>query len=126
MRTIPMSIAEVMDRLTICILKSQRLPDPNDQRRFSAEVALMSSGVPWNKDGISELYGELMDVNALIWTTEDSIRTGAADKNLDLAQIGRLALKVRDLNRQRCAIKNKIVELTGEGCLECKHNYAGG
>ena len=42
---------------------------------------------------------------------------------MPLEEIGRLALKVRDLNCERNAIKAEIVDVFSEGFKEIKINY---
>ena len=45
--------------------------------------------------------------------------------NEEYDEVGRRALRVRDLNRIRMKVKNDIIDLTGNGFKDCKMNYAG-
>ena len=58
-----------------------------------------------------------------MWDAEHAIRKGQ-DENLGLEEIGKRAIKIRDLNRVRMKVKNDIIELTGDGFKDCKMNYA--
>jgi hypothetical protein len=125
-KIIPMQISEVADRYAICLLKAQRLPSKEERDYFSEQADHYLDALP---DALVSPTGQqftrfkaLLDINMNIWDTESDIRTGAADTDLDLAMIGNLALRVRDLNRQRCKIKNDISDHFG-GYKECKHNY---
>jgi hypothetical protein len=117
---IPTPLAEAADRYTIAVLKKERLLE---QVAYYAP-ALIEAEHP----GLTKLVGELYQINSQIWDAEAAIRAGQ-DQELGLEEIGRRALKIRDLNRVRVGIKNQIVELTGEGFLDCKMNsttYAKG
>jgi hypothetical protein len=55
-----------------------------------------------------------------LWDTEKDIRN---DVDMPLKEVGRLALKVRDLNCERNEIKAEIVDVFAEGFKEIKINY---
>lgn len=110
-----MPISEIIDRYTITKLKSERTNENvNDELMcYSNELDKYNQNL--------EKYIELMyNINGKIWDTESDIRKGV---ELPLAEIGRLALIVRDLNCERNAIKADIVDLYAEGFKEIKINY---
>lgn len=111
------SKADLCDRYTILLLKDSRLPDnPNVRRELAAyEAALLSRKLD---NFIERLY----IVNAQIWHLEADIRAGK-EGELGLEEVGRRALKIRDLNRERIAIKNEIAEKFGE-FIEVKGQHA--
>ena len=115
-----MPVAEVADRWTIALLKQRH--QAGEACELAAQVQYYASGIDWDNAALKQLIDDLYEINALQWDTEDAIRTGAMD-DCDLAEIGRLALRVRDINRKRCLVKNAITKLLGEGFLEIKKNY---
>ena len=70
--------------------------------------------------------GDLMDrisiVNIKISILEADIRKGKEDE-LGLEEVGRRALQIRDLNKERVAIKNAINEKFNDGFKEVKVNH---
>jgi hypothetical protein len=57
---------------------------------------------------------ELCDLNNAIWHLEFDIRT-AKETELDLEIVGRRALEIRELNRQRVAIRSRMNDYSGTG-----------
>ena len=64
----------------------------------------------------------LYDINGQIWDLEADIRNGK-EGLLGLEEVGRRALKIRDLNAERIRLKNEIAKEHG-GFVEYKHNHA--
>lgn len=64
----------------------------------------------------------LRRLNAQIWDLESDIRRGK-EGELGLEEVGRRALKIRDINRQRIALKNEISKVTGD-FIEHKTDHA--
>lgn len=66
---------------------------------------------------------ELYKINGRIWDLEWEIRQGK-DGKFALEEIGRRALLIRDINRERNIVKNKIVKETGAGFPDYKIGHA--
>jgi hypothetical protein len=116
-------IAEVCDRWTIAKLKQKyKAGDPAELQR---QVDYYAAGIDWDRADLMKLLDDLYEINALQWSTEDALRTGEMDE-CDLAEIGRLALRVRNLNRTRCTVKNRITELMLDGFMDVKVGYGMG
>ncbi len=117
-------IPEVADRYTIAILKIERLDsteiDVDDMQR---QINYYKEGLDLDNKDLSDLVNNLYIINGQMWDAEHAIRKGQ-DDNLGLDEIGRRAIHIRDLNRERMKIKNDIIELTGDGFKDCKMNYA--
>lgn len=112
-----MPISEIIDRYTITKLKSERTEEDviHELESYAKEIS------KYGKDeDLSHYITEMYKANAKIWETEGDIRKGT---DLPLEEIGRLALKVRDLNCERNAIKAEIVDKFSEGFKELKINY---
>lgn len=110
------SIGDIVDRFTICMLKSERLKLDN-----SKEIKLLSNEMS-QYHGLDESISNLYEINGRIWDLESDIRKGN-EKNLGLEEIGRRALQIRDLNSKRIDIKNKVNSKYNEGFIEIKMNH---
>ncbi len=75
-----------------------------------------------NNEQISCYSDELYNINAQIWDAEKDIRNGDKDEQFTALEGWNLCLLVRDLNRKRNSIKNKIQEETGLGFKEVRVN----
>jgi hypothetical protein len=115
--TIPYPISEIADRYSICLLKQERTTENLDE-----ELALYEKELK-NYLNIMEIVDRLYDINGKIWDLEADIRMGR-DGELGFEEIGRRAIKIRDLNKNRIAIKNLIVSGYNEGFMDIKINHA--
>lgn len=87
---------EIADRLSILILK------------WVNGLSVKEELVEYSKDfKITGKFLDLLRVNSDIWKLESAIRQGKED-TLPLEEVGRRALAIRDLNKERIAIKNEI------------------
>lgn len=118
-----MPLPEILDRLSIVRLKLERIGDKSIINELNAyEEAVKSfrnKGIDIREDWSRGLY----EVNGKIWDLEADVRAGKEGK-LGLEEVGRRAIAIRELNKQRVSIKNKIVEETGIGFKDIKMNHA--
>src|ERR1039457_5812003 len=105
-----MTVSKVCDRYTIAFLKHKY--QAGEAEELQQQVNYYRAGIDWGNDTLIELTTDLMKTNEEQWLTEGALRRGEMDES-DLATIGRLALQVRNINRRRCEIKNKICTLLG-------------
>ena len=124
-KSIPMPICELCDRLTIAQLKMARLPDEEiNKKELQAQINYYSLGIDPFDEELRRLIFELHIINGKMWDAEYDIRKGL-DATLGLEEIGRRALAIRNLNRDRIAVKNKITDLVGQPeYKDCKMNHA--
>ena len=115
-----MPLSEILDRYTITKLKSERTDeDVSDElRTYKKEIDNLDYVERSNQ--IISFIDRLYEINGELWDTEGDIRKGV---EMPLEEIGRLALKVRDLNCKRNEIKAEIVDTFAEGFKEIKINY---
>ena len=115
-----MPLSEILDRYTITKLKSERTnEDVSDElRTYKKEVD--NPDYVERSNQIISFIDRLYEINGELWDTEGDIRKGV---EMPLEEIGRLALKVRDLNCIRNEIKAEIVDTFAEGFKEIKVNY---
>ena len=115
-----MPLSEILDRYTITKLKSERTDEnvSDELRAYKREIDNPNYAQISNQ--IIAFIDRLYKINGELWNTEGDIRKGV---DMPLEEIGRLALKVRDLNCERNAIKAEIVDAFSEGFKEIKINY---
>ena len=115
---------EVADRYTIALLKIQRLDASEiDVDEMQRQIDYYKEGLDLDNPELATLVDKLYHVNGLMWDAEYAIRKGQ-DEGLGLEEIGKRAIRIRDLNRDRMKVKNDIIDLTGDGFKDAKMNYA--
>jgi len=124
-KPIAMPISELCDRLTIAQLKKERLSDEEiNKAELQKQIEYYESGVDMGRPRLVSLVIDLHEINGQMWDAEYAIRKGL-DDDLGLEEIGRRALKIRDLNRVRVSVKNEITEIVGQPEFrDCKMNHA--
>ena len=115
-----MPLSEILDRYTITKLKSERTnEDVSDElRTYKKEID--NPDYVERSNQIASFVDRLYGINGQLWDTEKDIRNGV---DMPLKEVGRLALKVRDLNCKRNEIKGEVVDAFAEGFKEIKINY---
>ena len=112
-----MPISEIADRYSIAILKKERANAEN-----SEEISILGKEIE-NYPGINDFLNDLIEINGKIWDLESDIRKGK-ENELGLEEVGRRAIKIRELNKIRVGYKNEIVKLYKEGFEDIKMNHA--
>jgi hypothetical protein len=103
---IEVSTGEIVDKLTILLIKKDNISDPNKLENIKKELNYLESIV--RKLQISpEDISELLLVNQVLWKVEDEIRDKERNKIFDQSFI-ELARKVYITNDSRAEIKRKI------------------
>lgn len=118
-----MPLPEILDRMSIVKLKIERIGEEHLKEEYKEYEKAIKE---FEKIGIKikkEWFEELYYLNGKIWDLESDIRKGK-ENILGLEEVGRRAILIRELNKQRIAIKNKIVEETGLGFKDVKMNHA--
>ena len=115
-----MPLSEILDRYTITKLKSERTNEDvsEELKTYKAEIEKPIYSEKSNQ--VISFIDRLYEINGQLWDTEKDIRNGV---DMPLKEVGRLALKVRDLNCERNEIKAEIVDAFSEGFKEIKINY---
>lgn len=123
--TIPVSPGEVVDRLTILEIKSQRIKDPAKLATVRVELASLAKaakGAIPDTDEMRGLHAELKAVNEKLWVIEDDIRDLERKGDFGAAFIA-LARSVYRTNDQRAGLKRRINQALGSAPGEEK-SYA--
>jgi hypothetical protein len=122
---VPVSYGELLDKIAILQIKSERMTDPaklqNVRRELSAlERTWMSH--PAAVQDIAKMRAELKAVNERLWEIEDDIRDKERAQAFD-ADFVRLARSVYFENDERARIKREINAALGSAYVEEK-SYA--
>jgi len=126
---VPVSVGEVVDKVTILEIKSERIADVAKLLNIRAELAqlrpLVSGGV-FDSAEVTALFDGLRAVNGALWDIEDNIRAEEAagrfgDRFVELARA------VYVTNDRRAELKKKINLATGSDLVEEKsyEDYSG-
>jgi hypothetical protein len=122
---VPISPGELIDKITILEIKSQRMTDAAKLHNVRTELSLLSEtwkASPFSATDISAEWAGLRDVNGKLWDIEDRIRDQERDGRFD-AQFIELARAVYFTNDERAALKKRINTRLGSALVEEK-SYA--
>ena len=113
---------ELIDRITILLIKSERMHDPAKLENVRMELDILST----NRDealqpseALQELTKKLKTVNERLWVIEDDIRDCEATKDFGSNFI-KLARAVYQNNDERARLKREINHLLGSKIIEEK------
>jgi hypothetical protein len=119
---VPISPGELLDKITILRIKSERMSDPAKVANVRRELDALESTWADSAYGTAAIDAEvaaLMAVNARLWTIEDEIRDKERARSFD-AEFIRLARAVYVENDERAAIKRRINLQLGSRMIEEK------
>ena len=123
--SIEISPGELVDRITILEIKSERLVDlgklANVRKELDMLVGARDSRVTASPE-LAVITKELREVNERLWDIEDEIRECERDKDFGGTFV-ELARSVYTQNDRRAALKRAINELLDSGLVEEK-SYA--
>ena len=122
---VPISPGELIDKITILEIKSQRITDAAKLANVRTELAMLTetwSASAWSAIDIGAEWTGLRDVNAQLWDIEDRIRDKERDSQFDAVFI-ELARAVYVTNDERAALKRRINTRLGSALVEEK-SYA--
>lgn len=122
----PVSVGELLDKITILEIKSERIADPKKLENVNRERAALEAVVQASlrlDARVRGLVGELRAVNMALWDVEDALREHEARQDFGSTFV-ELARSVYKSNDRRAALKNTINSLTGSSLCEEK-SYRG-
>ena len=117
---VDVSIGELVDKITILHIKSERISDPEKLANIRKELqrlrrAMDAAGLDVN----SPEYRQLYEINGRLWDIEDAIREKEAAQCFDDAFV-ELARSVYFTNDKRAAVKREINLNYGSDLVEEK------
>jgi hypothetical protein len=119
---IEVSPGELLDKMSILQIKSERVGDPAKLKNIRYELQLYEEIVRGRIPGgkrMTVLTAELKAVNEALWTIEDEIRACEARGDFGDGFVA-LARSVYRTNDRRAAIKREINVLCGSSIVEEK------
>jgi hypothetical protein len=119
---IPMSPGELLDKITILEIKSERISDAGKLQNVRHELSLLNE--TWSQsvaadDTVRRIHTELKNINDSLWEIEDDIRDKERAREFD-AQFIELARSVYVTNDKRAAAKKELNEYLGSDIVEEK------
>jgi len=119
---VPVSHGELIDKITILQIKSERIADQAKLANVRTELDMLEA--TWNADAasatdISDERARLKAVNQALWDIEDAIRLKEKARAFDAGFV-ELARSVYFRNDERAAIKREINLKLGSQLVEEK------
>jgi len=119
---VPIPVGELVDKLTILEIKSERIAEPAKLANIRRELSLLNQ--TWQDSGLAQRginaqRSELKRINETLWQIEDAIRRMEAAGVFD-EQFIELARSVYIQNDRRAAVKRAINTRLGSALIEEK------
>ncbi len=122
---VPVSPGELLDKITILEIKSERMSDAGKLANVRRELSILNAS--WSESvsadaTIDRIHADLKRINETLWEIEDDIRNKERAGEFDDRFI-ELARAVYVTNDQRAAAKKELNLYLGSGIVEEK-SYA--
>ena len=119
---VPVSPGELLDKITILEIKSERMTDEEKLSNVRRELALLNS--TWSArvsadDTVLRIHSQLKNINEALWEIEDDIRDKERLREFD-ARFIELARSVYFTNDKRAAAKKELNVHLGSEIIEEK------
>lgn len=122
---IPVSVGELIDKITILSIKLNRIVDPEQKKNVLNEFHQLNKIAETQlkpKVGLDVLYKQLYQINEMLWDIENAKRQHEKDYNFNQEFI-ELARQVYKKNDVRAKIKKEINLLMGSEIIEEKQHF---
>lgn len=116
--TLPVSVGEALDKLSILLIKSQKITDPTRLNYVNEEIQVVSSGLSCLGD-YSEFLSQLVHVNEIMWDCNEKRKQKINDGVFDQEYID-LTIQESTVNDERFVLKNRINQHFGSVLREQK------
>ncbi len=119
---IELSVGELLDKITILQIKSERIDDESKLENINKELHVLQSlwnASPYSENKLDENISELKSINEELWDIEDKIRDKEGAQTFDQGFI-ELARSVYFTNDKRAKVKRVINSKTGSELIEEK------
>lgn len=110
-------IIELVDRFSIAKLKFVKTGANQAELDFYTQQL-----ESYDLDLIANEMSELYEIHKCIWQLESELKSGL-EHQLELAEIGRRAIDIRNHNNKRVMLKNVMAEKIGCTVREIKQNH---
>ena len=120
---IEVSNGEILDKITILVIKSKKITDPTKLKNINNELDELKPFLDIvnyeSNSMVNSLVKELESVNEKLWNVEDKLRDKERSKQFDDEFI-KLARDVYFTNDERAKIKKHLNEVTNSKLVEEK------
>ena len=120
---IEVSNGEILDKITILVIKSKKITDPIKLKNINNELDELQPFLDVvnyeSNSTVNSLVKELESVNEKLWNVEDKLRDKERSKQFDDEFI-KLARDVYFTNDERAKIKKNLNEVTNSKLVEEK------
>jgi hypothetical protein len=119
---VPVSFGELLDKIAILRIKSERIADPAKRANVGRELQALEAtwaACPASATDVAALEQALKAVNERLWVIEDDIRIKESRQEFD-AEFIRLARAVYFENDERARIKRELNLALGSAYVEEK------
>jgi hypothetical protein len=116
---------ELIDRLCIARIKYERTTGGNQDELDWYETQYQELITELSPDQLAQLQNDIAEITKIhnkIWDLEWQLKSGV-EHLLDLEEIGRRAIAIRDWNNQRITYKNSIAALFNLKMREIKTDH---
>lgn len=114
----PISLGELIDKITILEIKARRLTSPMKRAGARRDLArLRALAAPYACAQLRGLERELLVINRTLWQCEELGRQRRFGKHADAK---RLLVQIQSMNDRRHRVKHKISRLLAAGGFEYK------
>lgn len=116
---------ELIDRLCIARVKFERTSGGNQDELDWYEARYQELIADLSPDQLAQLQNDIAEITKIhnkIWDLEWQLKSGV-EHLLELDEIGRRAIAIRDWNNRRITYKNSIAELFGLKLREIKTDH---
>ena len=117
----PISLGELVDKISILMVKQKNIDDKNKVDQVNKELDFLKQTLNKHvtKDEIQSYLDDLIEINSKLWVIEDDIRDCERNKKFDQIFID-LARSVYFTNDKRANIKLNINKVFGSELVEVK------
>ena len=119
---VPVSFGELIDKITILQIKSERMRDAGKLANVRRELEMLDAMwrlAPESRIEAADLWVQLKAVNERLWVIEDDIRVKEKRQEFD-AEFVRLARAVYVENDERARVKRELNQRLGSALVEEK------
>ena len=118
---IPISLGELIDKISILLIKEKNISDEKKLSKIHEELSLLKKTLNHkvNDKNIKNYLNKLVEINTRLWKIEDDIRDCERNKKFDKIFMD-LARSVYVTNDKRSEIKNEINKKFGSTIVEVK------
>ena len=121
---VEVSVAELLDKISILEIKQEKIKDLEKLKFINEEHSILNDQLRKNvksDEKLNSLFSSLKNINSKLWVIEDEKRKCEKNKNFSEKFI-KLSRDVHILNDDRAKIKLEINNYTGSKIKEIKEN----